>query len=116
MDKPPKNPKIVYVIGHKNPYTDLVCSAIAYAHFKNLTDKRFLFTPARAGKLNEETEFVLRKFGVPAPDEIESLGATVSDLDMKRPISIRARDSVKALVLLMKEKGVRSVPVVDENG
>lgn len=116
MDTPPRNPKIVYVVGHKNPDTDSVCSAIAYAHFKNLTDKRFLFTPARAGKLNEETQFVLGKFGVPAPHEIESLGATVSDLDMKKPISIRAMDSVQALVLLMKEKGVRSVPVVDENG
>ncbi len=116
MSTPRKNTKFVHVVGHRNPDTDSVCSAIAYAHFKNVTDKRFLFTPARAGKLNEETEFVLRKFGVPAPNEIESLAATVSDLDMKKPISIRARDSVKALVLLMKEKGVRSVPVVDENG
>ena len=58
-------PSIVHVIGHTNPDTDSVCSAIGYAHFKNLTDKRFLFTPARAGKLNEETVFVLKKFGVP---------------------------------------------------
>jgi len=73
--------KIVYVVGHKNPDTDSVCSAIGYAHFKNLTDKRFLFTPARAGKLNEETRFVLGRFGVPVPNEIESLTPTVSDLE-----------------------------------
>lgn len=108
--------KIVYVIGHRNPDADSVCSAIGYAHFKNLTDKRFLFTPARAGKLNEETRFVLERFGVPFPNEIESLTATVSDLQMKKAISIHARDSIQALAILMREKGVRSVPVVDDNG
>src|SRR3990172_12693494 len=104
--------KIVHVIGHKNPDTDSVCSAICYAHFKNVTDKRFLFTPARAGKINEETRFVLDRFGVPVPNEIESLAATVSDLELKRPISVHLRDSVQALALLMREKGVRSLPVV----
>lgn len=107
--------KIVYVIGHKNPDTDSVCSAIGYAHFKNVTDRRFLFTPARAGKINEETDFVLKRFHVPVPQEIESLAPTVSDLDLRRPIAAKARDSVQALMNLMKEKNVRSLPVVDEN-
>lgn len=107
--------KIVHIIGHKNPDTDSVCSAVGYAHFKNLTDKRFLFMPARAGKLNEETKFVLNKFGVGAPNEIESLAATVSDLDLKKPISIEARDSIQELAILMREKGIRSLPVVDDN-
>src|SRR5512141_1766921 len=109
-------PSIVHVIGHTNPDTDSVCSAIGYAHFKNLTDKRFLFTPARAGKLNEETVFVLKKFGVPAPNEIESLAPTVSDLQMKRPVSVRANDSIQALARLMREEGVRALPVVDDTG
>ena len=108
--------KIVYVIGHKNPDTDSVCSAIGYAHFKNVTDKRFLFTPARAGKVNEETHFVLERFGVPMPAEVESLTATVSDLDMKKPVAVHERDSVQALALLMREKGVRSVPVIGDSG
>jgi manganese-dependent inorganic pyrophosphatase len=108
--------KIVYVLGHKNPDTDSICSAIGYAHFKNLTDKRFLFAPARAGKINRETEFVLSKFGVAVPQEVESLAATVADLDLKKPVSVHERDSVRALALLMREKGVRSVPVRDEGG
>ncbi len=108
--------KIVYVIGHKNPDSDSVCSAIGYAHFKNLTDKRFIFTPARAGRLNEETSFILDRFGVPVPNEVESLGATVSDLVLQRPISVHIRDSVQALALLMREKNVRAVPVVDDAG
>lgn len=109
-------PSIVHVIGHTNPDTDSVCSAIGYAHFKNLTDKRFLFTPARAGKLNEETVFVLKKFGVPAPNEIESLTPTVSDLQMKRPVSVRANDSIQTLARVMREQGVRALPVVDDTG
>jgi len=108
--------KIVYVIGHKNPDTDSVCSAIGYAHFKNVTDKRFIFTPARAGKINEETKFVLERFQVPLPNEIESLAATVSDLEFKKPVAIHERDSVQALSLLMRETGVRSLPVVNDSG
>ncbi len=111
-----EQPKIVYVVGHKNPDTDSTCAAISYSHFKNLTDKRFLFTPGRAGKLNEETKFVLERFGVPVPNEIESLTPTVSDLDMKKPIFVNTQESVQALAQLMKEQGVRSVPVVDESG
>jgi len=108
--------KIVYVIGHKNPDTDSVCSAIGYAHFKNVTDKRFIFTPARAGTINEETKYVLERFGIPVPNIVESLSATVSDLEFKKPIAIHERDSVQALSLLMRETGVRSLPVVDDSG
>ena len=107
--------KIVYVIGHKNPDTDSTCAAISYSHFKNLTDKRFLFTPGRAGKLNEETAFVLARFGVAVPNEIESLTPTVGDLDMKKPVVIGVEESVQALAGHMKDTGVRSVPVVDED-
>ncbi len=112
----PEKMKTVYVVGHTTPDTDSVCSSIAYAYFKNATDKRYLFTPVRAGKLNHETAFVLNTFGVPPSAEIDSLVATVNDLDLKRPIAVGVRDSVQALALLMREQGVRSVPVVDDAG
>jgi manganese-dependent inorganic pyrophosphatase len=112
----PDRVKTVYVVGHTTPDTDSVCSSIAYAYFKNVTDKRHLFMPVRAGKLNHETAFVLEKFGVPPSAEIDSLAATVNDLDLKRPIAVGVRDSIQVLALLMREKGVRSVPVVDESG
>ncbi|MGE5807929.1 MAG: putative manganese-dependent inorganic diphosphatase [Nitrospirota bacterium] len=112
----PDRAKTVYVVGHTTPDTDSVCSSIAYAYFKNATDKRYLFTPVRAGKLNHETAFVLEKFGVPPSAEIDSLVATVSDLDLKRPIAVGVRDSIQTLALMMREQGVRSVPVVDESG
>ena len=112
----PIHKKIVYVVGHRTPDTDSVCSAIGYAHFKNATDKRFIFSPARAGQINEETRFVLDAFHVPVPDEIESLAPTVNDLDLRRPISVHERDSVHSLALLMRDKGVRTVPVVNDSG
>ncbi len=110
------NKKRIYVIGHKNADTDSICSAIGYAYFKNLTDKKYQYIPVRAGKLNEESLFVLKKFSVPFPHEIESLSPTVSDLELKKPISIGINDSILALSELMKDKGVRAVPVVDETG
>jgi len=108
--------KNVYVTGHTTPDTDSVCSAIAYAYFKNITDKRYVFTPARAGKLNHETSFVLERFGVPSSVEIDSLVATVNDLDLKKPIAVHVQDSIKALALMMRDQNVRSVPVVDDSG
>ena len=59
----------VYVIGHKNPDTDSICSAIAYADIKNRTTKG-TYVAKRAGQINEETEFVLKYFHVPAPGNI----------------------------------------------
>jgi len=112
----PNRVKNVYVTGHTTPDTDSVCSAIAYAYFKNITDKRYVFTPARAGKLNHETSFVLERFGVPPSAEIDSLVATVSDLELKKPIAVHVQDSIKALALMMRDQNVRSVPVVDDSG
>ena len=112
----PNRIKTVYVVGHTTPDTDSVCSSIAYAYFKNITDKRYLFTPVRAGKLNHETSFVLEKFGVPVSADIDSLAATVSDLELKRPIAVNVRDSIQVLALIMREQGVRSVPVEDASG
>ena len=58
---------IVNVIGHINPDTDSVCSAIAYARLKReVTGRRYI--AKRAGQINSETDFVLKRFRVPAPD------------------------------------------------
>lgn len=114
MPATPARKKTVHVIGHITPDTDSVCSAIGYAHFKNLTDKRFIFAPARAGHINEETKFVLDRFRVPVPLEVESLSPTVNDLEIHKPIAAHERDSVHALARMVRDKGVRTVPVVDD--
>ncbi len=62
---------MIYVIGHKNPDTDSICSAIAYARLKNKLGEGE-FAPARCGAINPETKFVLEKFGVEAPEVLEN--------------------------------------------
>ncbi|MEA2076326.1 MAG: putative manganese-dependent inorganic diphosphatase [Euryarchaeota archaeon] len=105
--------KRVFVIGHKNPDSDSICSAIGYAYLKNILDKKYLYVPARAGDLNSETEFVLEKFNFDSPMEIESLAATVGDIDLKEPIVASPHDSIRDVASLMREKNIRTVPIVD---
>ena len=62
----------VYIVGHKNPDTDSVCSAIALARLKELTGVEGC-VPVTAGKLNKETEFVLNYYGVAVPEVLESV-------------------------------------------
>lgn len=63
----------IYIIGHKSPDLDSVASAIAYAAFKNKAENTDIYIPAVAGELNRETRYVLEKFGLAAPEKLESL-------------------------------------------
>ena len=56
-----------YVAGHKSPDTDSICSAIGYAHLKRALGENVL--PARAGKMNAETKYVLEKFSIEKLEE-----------------------------------------------
>ena len=84
----------IYVIGHRNPDTDSVCSAVCYARFKTIiTGERYI--PKRAGHLNEETQFVLRHFGVEAPRLLANVHLQVKDMDIKRIEGIKSSTSIK---------------------
>ena len=72
-----------YVIGHKNPDTDSICSAICYANLKHKIDGK-KYEPARAGHINEETKFVLDYFDVPAPRLIENITTQVKDIEIRK--------------------------------
>ena len=109
MEKP------IYVIGHKNPDTDSICSAIAYAYLKaQISDKTYL--PRRAGAINEETRYVLETFGVEVPELIEDVGPQVKDIDYRRTEGISQHDTLRAAWLKMKELGVVTLPVVTSEG
>ena len=73
----------ILVVGHKNPDTDSICSAIAYAEFKNRTGSG-VYEPRRAGEINAETKYVLDRFGVPVPEYIGDVGAQVCDMEIRR--------------------------------
>ena len=75
----------VYIIGHKNPDTDSICSAIAYADIKNRTEKG-TFVAKRAGQINEETEYVLKKFQMNAPGYMSDACTHVKEIDIHEDV------------------------------
>ena len=105
--------KQVFVTGHTNPDSDSICSAIGYAYLKNTLDKEHLYVPARAGELNSETRFVLDNFKFESPMGLESLVATVGDMDLKKPIVASPNDSIRDVASLMREENIRTVPIIN---
>ncbi|HIH36841.1 MAG TPA: putative manganese-dependent inorganic diphosphatase [Methanocellales archaeon] len=108
-----ENQKRVFVIGHTNPDSDSVCSAIGYAYLKNALDKKHHYVPVKAGDLNSETKFVLARFNFEHPMEMESLAANVGDMDLGKPIVASPNDSIRDVASLMREKNIRTVPIID---
>lgn len=104
----------IYITGHKNPDSDSICSALAYAEFKNKTQK----TPAKAirlGEVNNETQFILNYFGVEAPEFIKTVKTQVADLDIDTVAPISPDISLKMAWTIMKKNNTKTLPVVDEN-
>lgn len=104
----------IYVIGHKNPDTDSICSAIAYTYLKNNVDNRE-YIAKRAGQINEETQFVLEYFKYPVPDYITDIGTQVKDIEIRETQGVARDISLKRAWALMKELNVVTLPVV-KNG
>ena len=102
----------VYVIGHKNPDTDSVCSAICYSRLKNLITGSEDYIPKRAGHLNEETQYVLEKCGVKPPAYIKDVRPQVRDIDVRKISGISEDLSVRNAWKLMKERGVETLPII----
>jgi manganese-dependent inorganic pyrophosphatase len=103
----------VFVIGHRNPDTDAICSAIGYAEFKQRTGMAEAVA-ARCGDTNDRIDFVLNTFGVPAPRFVADVSPKVSDV-MQRHVMSVTPDSVAADALhLMDERNIRILPVLDE--
>lgn len=107
--------KKTIIIGHKNPDTDSICSAIVYAYFKEQTEKK-TFEPARAGELNEETGFVLNYFGAEVPRLIKNVKTQVKDIEFRRTKGVDRGISIKRAWNLMKELDVPTLPVVNSKG
>ena len=107
--------KVTYIIGHRNPDTDSVVSAMAYAVFKSRTEEG-VFLPARAGKLNPQTEYILNKLGLPAPEFINDLIPKV-EFYMTAPADTLGDDTSLWEALQELEKtGHKMLPVVGSDG
>lgn len=105
--------KPVFVIGHKNPDTDSICSAICYANLKRiLTGREHI--PCRAGDINAETSYVLEHFGVEPPRYLESLQPRLSDVQYRDVAGIDAQLSLRRAWQYMSDHNIQTVSVVDE--
>lgn len=106
--------KPIYVIGHRNPDTDSICSAIGYAHLKDALGDEVM--AVRAGKINPETKFVLEYFGWEAPPLIHDLHPRVRDVMAEVTTTVRPCDTLRELGQVMKTANAKSVPVIGEDG
>ncbi|MDY5541117.1 MAG: putative manganese-dependent inorganic diphosphatase [Lachnospiraceae bacterium] len=102
----------IFVIGHKNPDTDSICSAIAYANLKNkITGDHYV--ARRAGQINEETHYVLDYFGVKIPKYVADVGTQVKDIEIRMTKGVDANISLKKAWQLMRQNNVVTLPITE---
>lgn len=114
------------VIGHKNPDSDSICSAIAYAGLMNAVREKNIregmkdcgkeYEACRAGVINKETEFVLRRFGFQIPRLCLDVRAQVSDLDIRDELGIPSSTSLRNAWRMMIEHDITTLPVIHHDG
>jgi manganese-dependent inorganic pyrophosphatase len=102
----------ILVIGHRNPDTDAICSAIGYAEFKRRTGLTEAIA-ARCGDTNDRIDFVLNTFGVPAPKFVADVSPKISDVMQRKILSVRPDSTAAEALRLMDEKNLRILPVLD---
>jgi manganese-dependent inorganic pyrophosphatase len=103
----------ILVIGHRNPDTDAICSAIGYADFKRRTG----YTNAvagRCGDTNARIDFVLETFGVPSPRFVSDVSPKVRDVMAADVVSVFPESTVAEAITLMDERSIRVLPILDK--
>lgn len=108
--------KKVWVVGHKNPDTDSICAAISYAYLKNQSGDKKTYVAKRAGAVNEETRYVLERFGVEEPLLVTYAGAQIKDINIRKTAGVSNQISLKRAWELMKKLEVVTLPVTNQFG
>ena len=106
----PKTAHKVVVIGHRNPDTDSICSAIAYAELKNKTSS-LVCEARRAGRMNQETEFVLKRFGVAPPRMCTDVNPKIRDVDYREMPGIPGSTSLRKAWEIMRDQQIDTLPI-----
>ena len=105
----------IYGIGHKNPDTDSICSAICYAYLKReLTGQNYV--PMRAGEINAETTFVLNTFHIDSPEYVENVYTQVKDVEYRHLDGVPNDISIKKAWEILSASGATTLPSVDSSG
>src|SRR5471032_1997209 len=105
----------IFVIGHRNPDTDAICSAIGYAEFKRRTGMPQAVA-ARCGDTNDRIDFVLKTFGVPPPRFVADVSPKVRDVMQPEVLSVSPDATAAEALGLMDERDIRVLPVLDAKG
>ncbi len=106
--------KKIYIIGHKNPDTDSIVSAIAYSELKKALGFNN-YIPARAGKVNIQTAYILERFGVEEPEFISDLVPRVRDHMNEEPDTLSHNTPLWEAMQILNTKKFRMLPVVDDD-
>ncbi len=105
----------VLVFGHKNPDNDSICSAVAYAHLKNVTDPDEVYVPARLGEPPPETAWLFERFGLEMPEALEHVRVRARDAMSTDPVTVDPDAVLTDVGALMRAHGVRALPVVGQS-
>ncbi len=105
----------VLVIGHRNPDSDSICSAIAYAYLKNQISSDLCYIPCRAGEVSNETRFVLDYFGVETPRLCDDVSPQVEDLSIRKLPGVKGDLSMRDAWNLMRDIEANTLAIVDED-
>lgn len=106
--------EVVFVTGHKNPDSDSICSAIAYADYL-FRIGRYNAVPVRLGEVSKETEYILKRFHVECPVLLKTVKQTVEDLDYDKVTVFSKELTLKTAWALMKQQNLKSAPVSDDH-
>src|SRR5882672_8517377 len=104
----------VYVIGHRNPDTDAICSALGYAEFKRRTGMPEAVA-ARCGDTNDRIDFVLKTFGVAPPRFVSDVSPKVRDVMGRNLVNVLSDTPIVEALATMDEHNIRVLPVLDED-
>ncbi len=106
----------VFVTGHRNPDTDSIVSAMAYAALRNSLGENN-YRAARIGHISDETQLVLERFGFSAPEWIKTVRTQVRDLDYDTPPALSSAVSVsRAWSILSADRSIAAIPVTNDDG
>lgn len=105
----------ILVVGHKNPDTDSICSAYAYAKLKNTLDRQNNYIPCRCGNINKQTKFVFDKFNIPLPIYLSDVFPKVSDVMTENVVSLGLEDSIFDCMQNIENMKIGITPVVSNN-
>ncbi len=111
----PRKNRTVVVIGHKNPDTDSICSALAYAELKNMEGGDLVYEARRSGKLNQESAFVLNRFGVQPPRLCTDVLPKVRDVEYREMEGVPGNMSLRCAWTMMRDREIDTLPVLSED-